>query len=133
MKFLFIIALIILSSCEVFKIGAGSSGIINPTQEHPLGAIYLFKAELDSSNYIGASEILIHANGKQMSAKERYDIFPFLEKISLKVKDKQIVYFNTDTLNTQAQSIKCSFDYLHTLTFTVKKSDKGWFISEIKE
>ena len=55
-----------MASCELVKIGSGNSGIINPTQENAIGAVYLFKAELDSGNLIGASELLIQKNGKQM-------------------------------------------------------------------
>jgi hypothetical protein len=133
MKYLFILSLLFTASCELVKIGSGNSGGINPTQENAIGAVHLFKAELDSGNMIGASELFVHNSGKQMSAKERYATFPQLERISHSIKGKDIAYFNIDTLNPQAYSIRCSFNYLHTLTFSLVKSDKAWFISEIKE
>ncbi len=133
MKYLFYISLLFITSCELVKIGSGNNGIINPTQENAIGAVYLFKAELDSGNLIGASELLIQRNGAQMIAKERHATFPQLERIAHTIKGKDIAYFSTDTLNANAFNIRCSFSYLHTITFSLLKSDKSWFISEIKE
>jgi hypothetical protein len=133
MKYLFLIVLLFTASCELVKIGSGSSGIINPTQENAIGAIYLFKAELDSGNLIGASELLIQKDGKHLNAKERHAAFPLLERVAYAMKNKDIVYHTIDTLHSQAYSIRCSFNYLNTLTFSLLKSDKSWFISEIKE
>lgn len=133
MKYLYIITLLFTASCELVKIGSGNSGSINPTQENAIGAVHLFKAELDSGNMIGASELFIHNSGKPMSAKERYAIFPQLDRISHTIKGKDIAYFTIDTLNPQSYSIRCSFSYLNTLTFSLLKTDKAWFISEIKE
>ena len=133
MKYLFYISLLFITSCELVKIGSGNNGIINPTQENAIGAVYLFKAELDSGNLIGASELLIQRNGAQMIAKERHATFPQLERIAHTIKGKDIAYFSTDTLNANAFNIRCSFSYLHTITFSLLKSDISWFISEIKE
>lgn len=133
MKFLLIISLFFFASCELVKIGSGNAGIINPTQENAIGTVHLFKAELDSGNMIGASELFIHNSGKQMSAKDRYATFPQLERVSHSIKGKDIAYFTIDTLNPESYSIRCSFAYLNTLTFSLLKSDKAWFISEIKE
>jgi len=133
MKYLFIISLFFMASCELVKIGSGSSGIINPTQENAIGAIHLFKAELDSGNLIGASELLIQKNGMHLSAKERYSAFPQLERVAYAINNKDIVYFTIDTVHSQAYSIHCSFNYLNTLTFSLLKSDNSWYISEIKE
>jgi len=133
MKYLFYISLLFITSCEHVKIGSGNNGIINPTQENAIGAVYLFKAELDSGNLIGASELLIQRNGAQMIAKERHATFPQLERIAHTIKGKDIAYFSTDTLNANAFNIRCSFSYLHTITFSLLKSDISWFISEIKE
>lgn len=133
MKYLLIIFIFFFASCELVKIGSGNTGIINPTQENAIGTLHLFKAELDSGNMIGASELFIHNSGKQMSAKERYATFPQLERLSHSIKEKDIAYFTIDTLNPESYSIRCSFGYLNTLTFSLLKSDKAWFISEIKE
>ena len=133
MKYLLIISLFFMASCELVKIGSGNSGFINPTQENAIGAVYLFKAELDSGNLIGASELLIQKSGTHMIAKDRHATFPQLERISHTIKGKDIAYFSTDTLNPNAYDIRCSFNYLNTITFSLLKSDKSWFISEIKE
>jgi hypothetical protein len=109
-----------MASCELVKIGSGNSGIINPTQENAIGTVYLFKAELDSGNMIGASELLIQKNGNHMIAKDRHATFQQLERIS-------------HTINANTYNIRCSFNYLHTFTFSLLKSDNSWFISEIKE
>lgn len=133
MIYLLIISLFFLASCELFKIGSGNTGIITPTQENAIGAVYLFKAELDSGNLIGASELLIQKSGTHMIAKDRYATFPQLERIGRTIKGTDIAYFTTDTLNANAYNIRCSFNYLHIITFSLLKSDKSWFISEIKE
>jgi len=133
MKYLFIISLFFMASCELVKIGSGNSGIINPTQENAIGTVYLFKAELDSGNMIGASELLIQKNGTHMIAKDRHSTFPQLERIAHTIKGTDIAYFTTDTLNANTYNIRCSFNYLHTFTFSLLKSDNSWFISEIKE
>ncbi|MFZ9760718.1 MAG: hypothetical protein ACO3EO_01365 [Candidatus Kapaibacteriota bacterium] len=133
MKYLFICFLLFCASCELVRIGSGSSGIINPTQETSIGTVYLLKAELDSGNIIGASELLIHGTGKQMKAKERYEQFPKLEKLAFDIQKKDIAYSQTDTLSASKHSIRCSFNYLNTFTFTLLKSNDTWFISDIKE
>lgn len=133
MKYLFICFLLFCASCELVRIGSGPSGIINPTQETSIGTVYLLKAELDSGNIIGASELLIHGTGKQMKAKERYEQFPTLEKLAFDIQQKDIAYSQTDTLSASKHSIRCSFNYLNTFTFTLLKSNDSWFISDIKE
>ncbi|NBO70197.1 hypothetical protein EBV26_06905 [bacterium] len=133
MKYIFICFLICCSSCELVRIGSGSSGLVNPTQETSIGTVYLLKAELDSGNIIGASELLIHPNGKQMKAKERYEQFATLEKLGYAIQKKDIAYSQTDTLSASKHSITCSFNYLNTCTFTLLKANDSWFISDIKE
>jgi hypothetical protein len=133
MKYLFFISLLFITSCELVKIGSGNNGIINPTQENAIGTVYLFKAELDSGNLIGASELLIQKNGTQLIAKERHAAFPQLERIAHIIKDKEIAYFITDTLHPNSYTIRCSFNYVNTLSFSVLKSDNSWFISDITE
>lgn len=133
MKQFIILIWVFCASCELVKIGSGNTGIINPTQEYSIGTIYLLKAELDSGNTIGASELLIHPNGTAMKAMERYKSFNQLQRIGHIMKGKQIVYAMTDTIAVDKHSITCSFDYLQVLTFSLLKSDKSWFISDIKE
>ncbi len=133
MKYIFFLCVLLCSSCEIFRIGSGASGIVNPTQETSIGTIYLLKAELDSGNIIGASDLFIHPNGKQMKAKERYDRFPQLEKLIYTIRNKDIAYTYTDTLMPTKHAIVCSFNYLNTVTFTLQKSQDSWFISDIKE
>ena len=79
------------------------------------------------------SELLIQKSGTHMIAKDRHATFPQLERIAHTIKGTDIAYFTTDTLNANAYDIRCSFNYLHTFTFSLLKSDKSWFISEIKE
>ena len=133
MKYIVLFCFMLCSSCELFRIGSGASGIVNPTQETSIGTIYLLKAELDSGNIIGASDLFVHPNGKQMKAKERFDIFPQLGKIAHTIRNKDIAYFQTDTLLPTKHAIICSFNYLNTVTFTVQKSQDSWFISDVKE
>jgi len=133
MKYIFFLCLFLCSSCELVRIGSGPSGIVNPTQETSIGTIYLLKAELDSGNIIGASDLLIHPNGKQMKAKDRFESFPQLEKLAHIIRNKDIAYTQTDTLLPTKHAIMCSFNYLNTVTFTLQKSQDSWFISDIKK
>lgn len=133
MKYILISLFLLFASCELVRIGSGGSGMIQPTQETSIGTIYLLKAELDSGNINGASELLIHPNGKQMKAKERFEKFPQLEKLSYVIRNKDISYSKTDTLDALTHSIRCSFNYLNTISFTLRKNSNTWYISEVKE
>lgn len=132
MRYFFII-LILLSSCELVKIGSKNNGQINPNQETAIGAVYLFKAELDSNNAVAASQLMAGKQGNPLLAIDRYEMSDTIERLGRIISGKNITSFKSDTLNESAQQLHLEFDYLKRMQFSMKKIGKQWFITDIIE
>lgn len=133
MKYIFIIILFVISGCELVRIGSSNNGQIHQNQETSIGAIYLFKAELESNNAFAASQIMATKQGTKFLAIDRYEMSDTIERYGRLLSGKQITSISTDTLNETAHSVNLEFDYMKRMTFSMRKIDKQWFITSIAE
>lgn len=133
-KLLIIIFLsIFFTSCELIVIGSKPTGpkIVKIDQNTSLGAVYLFKTELDSNNTLAASQILASPNGNRYLAIDKYNKIFEIKRIKRIISNKPITSVAKDTTNNSTKSYNIVFDYLETLTFETQRINDEWFITNI--
>lgn len=126
------ILLLLLSGCELIVIGTKreSKPVVNLTQETPLGAVYLFKAELDSNNISSASDLMARIDGQKFLAIERYDKFFEIDRLKRILFMKPVTKVKTDTINNKTFVFFIEYDYLTNVSFTAQKINEEWFITK---
>lgn len=123
-----------LSGCELWVIGsAPMEKAIEVNQQSSIGAIYLFKAELDSNNLRGASEVLAQPTGDFYLAIEKYEMFEEIQRLARIIGHKEITDFKTDTLTETNHRITVNFDYITEVSFTASKISDNWYITFFQE
>ncbi len=125
-----IIFLIAFSGCEVFVIGTKhkQKELVDYNQKTPIGAVYLFKTELDSNNIPAATHILANPKGERYLAIEQYEMYDEIARINRLISLKPITAFTMDTLPDNSFRIDVEFDYLKSMGFTTQKIDDYWYI-----
>ncbi len=123
----------ILTSCELIVIGTKRQEIFEINQNSPIGTIFLFKAELDSSNIHAASQLLAHPNGMKYLAYEKYELFDDITRLKNIISHKPVTLVKADTISVNHCKVTVELDYLKTLQFTTSKLDDKWFITSIPE
>lgn len=133
MKIVAIIFSVLLTGCELIVIGNPSTGpkVVEINQESPVGAVYLFKAELDSNNIPAASQILANPNGNYYLAYEKYEMYYDIKRLHRIISNKPITSVNIDTLSNNNRTYRFVFDYLETMSFTTKKINDEWYVVNI--
>jgi hypothetical protein len=119
---------LLLGGCELFVIGTKKEPVVEVNQNSALGAIYLFKAELDSNNIRAATEVFANPNGKPILAIEKYEMFDELDRIRRLIGSKPITLVETDSLSLSTLRVNMEFDYLRTVKFTTAKISDNWYI-----
>lgn len=129
-KIVAILAVIFLSGCEVFTIGTKhkKKEVVDYNQETPLGAVYLFKTELDSNNIPAATQILANPQGVKYLAIEQYEMYDEIARINRLIALKPITSYKLDTLEDNSYKIDVEFDYLQNMGFRTRKIDDYWYI-----
>lgn len=133
-KLLIIITLaLFFNSCELIVIGTKSTGpkIVKIDQNSSLGAVYLFKTELDSNNTLAASQILANSNGNKYLAIDKYNKIYEIKRIKRIISNKPITAVSTDTISQSNKTYNIVFDYLEILTFETQRINNKWFITNI--
>ena len=121
---------LLLTGCELIVLGTKSQQPrIEINQKSPIGTIYLFKMELDSSNVPAATNILIHAKGGFFSAIEKYEMWDEVSRLSRLISSKPVTNTTTDSLSSYSYNINLQFDYYRTITFHTRKIDNKWYIT----
>lgn len=123
----------VLAGCELFVFGSKQPAAIEVSQTTSVGAVLLFKAELDSSNTTAATEILAGKQGEKLLAAEKYDMSDEIARISRLITQKPISKIQTDTLSPAAHTIHVEFNYLKKISFSTAKIGNSWYITEIHE
>ncbi|MFH1052376.1 MAG: hypothetical protein V1779_15755 [bacterium] len=133
-KGLIFILLMVLSGCELWVIGGGPrEKVIEINQQSSIGVVYLFKAELDSNNVKGATEVLAMPSGGFFLAIEKYELFEEMERLARIIGQKTITDFKTDTLSETNHKIIVNFDYITEVSFTTSKISDNWYITTYQE
>lgn len=122
-----------LVGCEIVTIKAEykrKAKKIDLVQDSPEGAVYLFKAELDSNNTYSAADFFLR-NGDKYLAIERLDLVDEADRFKRIFAEKQITTNKIDTLANSNVSIATQLNYAKNIKFLTTKKDTLWYISEI--
>ena len=123
----------ILSSCELIVIGSKKAKPVEINQQSPLGAVYLFKTELDSNNVPAATRILASPNGGLYLALEKYEMYDEIARVGRIIGQKPITDVNSDSLTNTSYRIHLEIDYLKQFSFTTTKIMDHWYIIDYTE
>ncbi len=128
-----LVSMEILTACELITIGAKRQEIIEISQRTPVGTIFLFKAELDSSNIPAATQLLAHPNGNKYLAYEKYELYDDIARLGYIISNKPVTHIKADSLSDNHCKVTVELDYLKTLHFTTAKLEDKWFITSYPE
>ena len=123
-----------LTGCELFVIGGGGPKVpvIERNQQSSLGVVYLWKAELDSSNLTAVTELMRHPTGRQFLALERYELADDLDRWRVIMGGKPITSTAVDTLSTNSHTVRAKVDYIRDVTFQTIRQDDEWFVTSVR-
>jgi len=127
------IGVMMLTSCELIVIGSKKAPPIEINQNSALGAIYLFKTELDSNNVPAATQILADPKGNVYLAFEKYEMYDEIARIGRIISHKPITSVKTDSLTATSYRINMEFDYIKAISFTTAKIQNNWYIVDYTE
>ena len=126
---------IYVSGCELIVIGTKADinmpELVSFDQNSALGAIYLFKAELDSNNVPAATQLIAKPEGTAYLALERYEKYFDIYRIKRMISSREITHINSDTLTGGRMKYNLEFDYLRKMYFTALKIENNWYITEM--
>lgn len=128
-----LVSMEILTACELIVIGTKRQEIFEINQSSPIGTIFLFKAELDSSNIAAATQLLAHPNGSKYLAYEKYELFDDIARLKNIISNKPVTYIKADTLSNNHCKVTVELDYLKTIQFTTLRFDDKWFITSFPD
>ena len=118
-----------LCGCELIVLSSKSRvPLVELSQKSPVGTIFLFKAELDSSNLKGATELMLQPSGKPFLAIQKYELYDDLKRLKRIIGDKPVTSFKSDSLSPVSTMVNLEFDYLKTISFTTQRINELWFI-----
>lgn len=126
--------LTLLSGCALFTIGGHSASTIQieRSQQSGAGVVHLWKAELDSSNYVGMTELMRHKTGRTLLAIERHELADELQRWQRIIGGKPITSTTVDTISTTTQTVRTKVDYIRTVTFETMLDGTLWYITSIR-
>ncbi len=119
------------SGCELVVLGSARKKSIPMNQKSGVGAAYLFKNQLDSSNVFGAARILSAPNRLYL-AVELSDLYYEVERISRTAAKKEITDFKADTVSPKDVNITMRLNYVSELSLKTRLIKKYWRIIDCK-
>lgn len=119
-----------LSSCELIVIGSPSKPVVNIDQNTPIGAVLLFKTELDSSNVPAATQILAKKTGVKYLAFEKYELYYEIARIGRIISQKSITKISKDSLSQSNYRVNMELEYLRDVRFDTRMINDQWYITE---
>ena len=131
---LLLIFIFLITGCELIVIGGRKRPKpIDINQLSPVGAVLLFKTELDSNNIPAATNVLANPAGRLYLAIEKYEMYEEIERLGRIISNKSITSIKTDTLSTKTFNIYVQLDYLRIFSFTTSKIGLNWYITNYQE
>jgi hypothetical protein len=125
---------LLLTGCELIVIGSKTQQPkIEVNQKSPVGAIYLFKTELDSSNIPAATNMLIQPKGGFYTALEKYEMWDEVFRLKRLISTMPVTKTTSDSLSNYSYIVNIEFDYYRTISFQTRKIDERWFITGYSE
>ncbi len=133
-KLIFILLTILLNACEIIQIGEKPQEVktIIIARENPVGAVLLFKAELDSNNIPAATEYLATPTGHRILAIDKLNIYDELPMLRNKLKGLDISNIYQQSLDDNLIRVNIEFSYIRNLICDTKKIDSLYFIINYK-
>lgn len=133
-KSIFILLTILLNACEIIQIGEKPQEVktIIVARENPVGAVLLFKAELDSNNIPAATEYLATPTGHRILAIDKLNIYDELPMLKNKLKGLEISNIYQQNIEDNLVRINIEFSYIRNLICDTKKIDSLFFIINYK-
>ena len=133
-KLIFILLTILLNACEIIQIGEKPQEVktIIIARENPVGAVLLFKAELDSNNIPAATEYLATPTGHRILVIDKLNIYDELPMLRNKLKGLDISNIYQQSLDDNLIRVNIEFSYIRNLICDTKKIDSLYFIINYK-
>ncbi len=129
-SFIIIITVFVLYGCELIDISRRQTiKHINLTQDTPIGTVYLFMAEIDSSNAKGASVLLAQENGKLLLANDKFEKYEEMQRLKRILRFFPITLVKYDTLSPDKMKVKMEVDYYKQYSFITQKINNSWYIT----
>lgn len=130
MKYIILILLIFLSSCELIVIGNKPIDLkpIIIKRDNPVGAVLLFKSELENNNVLAASEFIANPNGHRLKATEKLELYDDLPRFVNQIPKGEITNILETLQEQNIINVKIEFDYITYLECSTKKIDSLYFI-----
>lgn len=124
-----------LASCELIVIGTKRQAVqfIDVSQNSALGAVYLFKTELDSNNVPAAVQILAKPDGSKYLAIQQYEMYSEISRFKRIMSHREITSVITDTVSANTYKMNVELDYRRNFTFTAFKISNDWFIVGLQD
>ena len=125
-----ILLFMLLSSCELIVIGDKNprKEIVIYSQTSSIGAVHLFKKELDNDNVPAASIILANPMGRRFLPLEQFQMYYDIDRIRRSFDQKQITNIETDTLSNISFSHDVELEYVYHLSIITQQIDSSWYI-----
>ncbi len=123
----------LLAGCELFVIGTKHKPSIEASQKSSIGAVLLFKTELDSANSIAATELLAGKDKHKLLAIEKYEMSDEISRLGRIISQKPITLLKADTLSPDSHRVLLELDYQKKLTFSAARIKGAWYITDIQE
>ncbi|MBX3043582.1 MAG: hypothetical protein KIT33_03285 [Candidatus Kapabacteria bacterium] len=134
-RLLVILSSFLICGCELVVVGTradfATQNYVEFNQKSALGAIYLFKAELDSNNVPAASQMIKQEDGMAYLAIERYEKFYDIHRIKRMISLAEITDIKADTLSSNQMRYNLEFNFRRKLFFNALKVENNWFITDM--
>ncbi len=130
-----LIGILLLTSCELIVIGEKNpkTTIIVYDQTSSIGAVQLFKRELDNENIPAAATILANPEGRKFLPAESYEMYFDIDRIKRAISQKEITAILTDTISQYSYKHKVELNYVDDVEITTTQIDTNWYIIEFKD
>lgn len=132
--YLVIIIAFFLSSCALIEIGKKPQKVVSIEyhRKDPVGAVLLFKNELDADNIVAATEYLASNTGGRILAVNKLDIYDTLPMLQNKLRNLKISNIYQSDLGNDIIQVNIEFGYIRNLICDTKKIDSLFFILDYK-
>jgi hypothetical protein len=133
-KAVLLLLVMVLTGCELIIIGnERKPKPIDVNQKSAIGAVLLFKLELDSNNIPAATGILASPQGRRFLAIEKYELYDEVARLGRKIANRNVTSLKTDTLSGSTYNIVLELNYSKSLSFTTSKINDNWYIVAYRE
>jgi hypothetical protein len=105
---------------------------IERNQRTAMGVVHLWKAELDSGNFAGVTELMRHPSGRQLLAMERHELADDLQHWKKVIGGKPITSTTADTISATTFDVDLTVDYIRHVHFETTRQEGAWWVVHVK-